>query len=223
MAFIDVRIESEKVQKHLNDIAMREFPIAIAWALTALAVDVQEAEKASLFTTFDRPTPFTVNAIRIIPAKKDTGWSEVFVMDTAAAYLYPYEVGGFAKLIGKGVTWLKPADYSLLNQYGNFSQNRVAQLKAKGSVFIVSGDAKFGKNQHKLAHGIWERIGAAPKSGKRPRGKVKGRGLRLLIKFGDPKQTRQHLDFQKRAEMIVRKNFNKRFGSALGKAIAMGR
>src|SRR5690348_6496059 len=119
MIKIDVRANVRAVEKQLSGLALKQFPFAVSRALTELAADVQKAEKDALPKVFDRPTPFTVNSIRIIPARKGQWWSEVFVQDIAAEYLQPYETHSLHKLIGRGVTWFNPKDKSLLNQYGN--------------------------------------------------------------------------------------------------------
>lgn len=210
MLTVDVRSNVLAVERKLDDFALRQMPFAVATALTMLAKDVQDAEKKSLPRTFDKPTPFTVNSIRIIPAKKNLWQAEVFVMDKAAEYLYPYEVGGLHKLIGKGITWLEPAQYGMLNAYGNFPKNTLARLKAQRSVFVGTVATKVGK-----ISGVWQRIDKS--SGKKS---PKGRGLKLLIKFGDAHPARQHLDFGVRGERVIRANFNKRMGAALARAIA---
>lgn len=228
--FIHMHSNAAAIQKKLNNIATQQFPYAIANALNDLAMDVQKAEKASLPKTFDRPTPFTMNSIRIIPARKNQWWARVFVMDIAAQYLFPYEVQGPHKLIGKGITWLNPKDKSLLNQYGNFPQYTLERLVGTKNVSSVGQGARgrrakvfAGKPQFFIGEvttekgkvgGVWQRVA---KGGK------KGRGLKLLIRFGDPHPARQHLDFVKRAETIVQQNFNKRFGAALARAIATAR
>jgi hypothetical protein len=236
---INVRSNAKQVMANLSSFASKQFPFAMAVALTDLAKDVQAAEKASLHTTFDRPTPFTVNSIRVIPAKKNLWISTVFVMDIAAQYLYPYEVGGMHKLIGPlEKTWLNPKDYSMLNQYGNFPVNTLERLigsakmdarnaKTKGyqsramrglkpfpgkpGIFVGTVTTKGGQE----IGGVWKRIDK--NTGK---GSKNGRGLKLIIRFGDARPVRQHLNFVRRAIIIVDSKFNQRFGAALAKAIA---
>lgn len=42
----------------------------------------------------------------------------------------------------------------------------------------------------------------------------------LLIRFGDPKDVAQHLNYRERAQQIVNKKFNAVFGRAMAKAMA---
>jgi hypothetical protein len=224
---IDVKSNADAVARQIGH-AAKQFPFALATALNALGTDVQKAEKAALPKVFKDPTPFTVNSIRLTPARKDRLWCTVFVQDIAAGYLYPYEVHSLHKLIGRGVTYLQPADYSLLNQYGNFPAGTLERLigtnrfqgvsrttrgkkAAPGvdGVFLASIMTKKGRIE-----GVWQRVGV---NGKR---NTKGRGLKLLLKFGDAHVARNPLDFSKRAEQLVKANFNKRFGQALAYAIA---
>lgn len=206
MIEINVRFETRKLEKALNDLAYKQLPFATSLALTAVARQVQASEKQALPSIFDKPTPFTTNSIGITPARKDNLQATVFVKDIAASYLAPYEFGGKTKGVGKRDTFLRPANVRL-NQYGNLPRSKLAQLKAKADVFV--GKVK-GKNGQEI-DGVWQRVKAS---------KGKPASLKLLVKFEDPHPARQHLDYFKRAEQLVRANFNREMGKALAKAIA---
>jgi hypothetical protein len=226
--YIDVKTNTDAVARQLGGLAAKQFPFALAQGINALATDVQRAEKEALPKVFKNPTPFTVNSIRVIPARKELPVATVFVQDIAAGYLYPYEVHSLHKLIGKGVTYLQPADYSLLNQYGNFPPGTLERLigtkNYQGTSRTTRGkSAAPGVNGVFLAtimtkkgriEGAWMRVGA---TGKRS---GKGRNLKLLLKFGDAHVARNPLNFGQRAEQLVKTNFNKRIGQALARAIA---
>jgi hypothetical protein len=203
---ISVRADTKKLEKTLNELAHKQLPFATAQALTALGRLVQASEKAALPSIFDKPTPFTTNSIGLIPARKDTLQATVFVKDIAAAYLAPYEFGGRNKGVGNRDLFLRPANIRL-NQYGNLPRNKMAALKAKPNVFV--GKIK-GKNGQEI-DGVWQRVKAS---------KGKPASLKLLIRFEDTHPARQHLDYRKRAEQLVRANFNREMGKALAKAIA---
>lgn len=221
---ISVRADVKKLEKSLNDFAYKQLPFATAQALTNLGKQVQLAEKTALPSIFDKPTPFTQNAIGVIPARKDNPQALVFMKDITAAYLAPYEFGGKNKLNSKAL--LKPVAQGV-NQYGNLPRNKLQQLIGKGDVFV--GSITF-KKSGQTVHGVWQR----PKAGKRYHGSTKygsmgdtrnkiggiHTGLTLLIKFTDAHEVKQHIDWFNRAATMVRKNFNAEFGKALAKALA---
>lgn len=205
---IDISIYGDvrKVQRNLAAFVNKQLPYGTALALTLLAKDVQEAERAQLRKRLDRPTPFTLNAIRVQAARKDTLYSRVFMQDITAAYLLPFEFGGVHKLIGKGLTWLNPKGpgWAMLNQYGNFPKNILGKLRGNKNIYVgtIRG-----------VGGVWYR-------GQGSSNHWKARTLTLLIRFGDAAPVRQHIDYRARAAAVVRANFNKRMGQGLARAVA---
>lgn len=204
---ISVRGDVRALERQLSDLAYRQMPFATAQALTSLARIVQAGEQQAMTSIFDRPTPFTINSVGVKAARKDNLQALVFVKDIAAAYLEPYEEGGVNKLNSRAL--LKPVNIAL-NQYGNMPRTKLAQLKAKGNVFIGKVKGKGGQE----IDGVWQRVKAA---------KGKPAGLKLLVRFADAHPIKQHLDYRSRAEQLVRSNFNREMGRALAKAIATAR
>ncbi|WP_250533523.1 hypothetical protein [Caballeronia sp. AZ10_KS36] len=222
---INVSADLRSLTRVLSDLEKKQLPFASAQALTAVAKNVQAAEKAALPHVFDRPTPFTVNSIGVKAARKNTQEALVFVKDIAAAYLEPYEFGGTHKLIGSGKTWLNPKDRALLNQYGNFSKSTLKRLEGRPDIFVGSIKTKSGDS----IGGVWQRptdVSAIKRSGKRGvalRGVNKSGHLRLLIRFGDAQPVRQHLDFGKRARDVVAATYRREFQTAFARALATAR
>lgn len=228
---ISIRADVKALERKLSDLAYRQMPFATAQALTALARDVQGAEKKALPGVFDRPKPFTENAIGVIPARKDNAQAMVFMRDITAAYLEPYEFGGKNKLNSRAL--LKPVDAKGdLDQYGNLPRNYLAKLKARSDIFIGVVKTKDGGE----INGVWQRtvgegtksVGVArvnKKTGAVRIGKTATRlntsgHLKLLVKFTDAHEATQHIDWFKRAEQIVRANYGRRMGEALARAVA---
>lgn len=207
MADISVSTNVKEFTKGLSTFAFRQMPFATATALTSLARIVQHGEQEAMQSVFDRPTPFTVNSVAVKPARKDDLQALVFVKDIAAAYLQPYEFGGKNKLNSKALLNPKGAP---LNQYGNLSKSKLAQLKAKGNTFIGGVKGKDGTE----IRGVWQR--QAPRKGKPA-------SLKLLIRFSDAHDVKQHLDYRSRAEQIVQGNFNFEMAAAFAKAMATAR
>jgi hypothetical protein len=201
---INIRADVKRLERSLSDLAHKQLPFATAQALTALARMAQAAEKGALPSIFDRPTPFTLNSIGVIPARKDNLQAQVFVRDIAAAYLAPYEFGGKNKLNAKAL--LKPVQQRV-NQYGNLPRNKIAQLTARADVFVGKVKGKDGAE----IDGVWQRVKAA---------KGKPGGLKLLVRFAEAHEATKHLDFRKRAETLIRANFDAEMAKALAKAMA---
>lgn len=227
MLGISIRSNIDEFGRTLNAFAQQQLPYAASLAINALAKDVVEAERENMRQVLDRPTPFTLNSIRRVPATKRNLVATVFVMDTAAAYLEPYEEGGLHKLIGKGVTWLNPKKGTPLNQYGNLTKSQLRGLKSRRQVFVGSVRGKDGEN----IGGVWLR----PKAPKRAKGAPKAKGwkvlqqpasrepLKLLIRFGDAMPVKQHLDYRGVAIRTVQANLHRRMAEAVAKAVATAR
>ncbi|MBO9647374.1 MAG: hypothetical protein J7605_02605 [Variovorax sp.] len=207
MLDINVRSDIKAIERSLSDFAYRQMPFATAQGLTELAKIVQKGEQDGMRSVLDRPTPFTVNSVDIKAARKDNLQATVFMKDIAAAYLEPYEFGGANKLNSRAL--LRPAN-TPVNQYGNLAKTKLAQLKAKGNVFVGKVQGKGGQE----IDGVWQRVPA--KNGKPA-------SVKLLIRFEDAHPVTQHLDYRQRAELLVRSNFNRCLGTALARAIATAR
>ena len=80
------------------DRAAGQMRFAAAFALTAAMKDVREAEVKKMQSVFDRPTPYTLNALRVTPANKRTLRAELgfkeFGGTPAWKYLGPQVKGG---------------------------------------------------------------------------------------------------------------------------------
>lgn len=126
----------------LTRAAVERLPIATAIALTRTAQDVLAAEKAEMAKDFDRPTPWTLNALRMLPASPGNLVSEVRQKDdNARRDALGREVEGgtrrqkaFEKRLSpifshiSGATRIVPADNAALDQYGNWSSGQRNQV-----------------------------------------------------------------------------------------------
>lgn len=218
---ISVSDDIAKLRKSLTDLEKRQLPFATANALTALAKNAQAAEKEAMPEVFDRPTPFTVNSVAVRGARKSNLEARVFIKDIAAAYLEPFEFGGNHKLLGSGRTWLNPKDKAQLNQYGNFSKTALKRLQARPDIFI--GNIKTSSGE--TIGGVWRRPPSARvtkvrgKRGSVVQGSPRGH-LKLLVRFGDARPVKQHLEFGERAFEVVNDTFEREFEVAMNQAIA---
>lgn len=225
MSAFEISIASNirQIQKSLGAFANQQLPFATATALTSLAKLVREEEVKNMAATFKNPSPFTLRSVRSTAARKDNPTATVFVMDKAAEYLDPYEVGGVHKINSKAL--LNPKDIAL-NQYGQLRRGTLAALKARSDIFIGLVMTKRG-----VVNGVWQREAATAvitnkKTGKArtsKRGVNQSGKLKLLVRFGDALPVTQRLNYQARAKQVIDANFNREMGRAISRAIATAR
>jgi len=192
----DIKDLSAKLQS-----LKKQIPFATAQALTSVARQIAAAEKTAFQRKLENPTPFTVNSVGAVGARRDNLTATVFVRDIAAGYLAPLEFGGVHKLNGQAL--LNPKDIKL-NKYGNLSRNKISQLKAKSNVFIGDVDG---------INGVWQRVKAKRGRKGKKRQKRSANGTRrareknpmpkLLIRFGDALPVKPTLGYMDRAEKMA--------------------
>lgn len=195
----------------------KQLPFATAQAMTAVVRKIEDAQKVAMQRNLDNPTPFTVKSVKSRGARKNDLKAKVFVMNTAAAYLEPFETGGVHKLNGSAL--LNPKDIKL-NKYGNLPRNKLSSLKSKENTFI--GDIG-GVN------GVWQRKKA--KKGKKGRKRLQRspNGTRrdrkkqpmpkLLIRFGDALPVEPVLGYQDRAMKMTQALLPQEINRAIAEAI----
>lgn len=199
----------------------KQIPFATAQAMTAVVRKIEDAQKVAMQRNLDNPTPFTVKSVKSRGARKSDLKAKVFVMNTAAAYLEPFEIGGVHKLNGSAL--LNPKDIKL-NKYGNLPRNKLSSLKSKENTFI--GDIG-GVN------GVWQRKKAkkGKKSRKRlqrsPNGTRRDRKKqpmpKLLIRFGDALPVEPVLGYQDRAMKMTQSLLPQEINWAIAEAIRTAR
>lgn len=195
----------------------KQIPFATAQAMTVVVRKIEDAQKVAMQRNLDNPTPFTVKSVKSRGARKSDLKAKVFVMNTAAAYLEPFETGGVHKLNGSAL--LNPKDIKL-NKYGNLPRNKLSSLKSKENTFI--GDIG-GVN------GVWQRKKA--KKGKKGRKRLQRspNGTRrdkkkqpmpkLLIRFGDALPVEPVLGYQDRAMKMTQALLPQEINRAIAEAI----
>ncbi|UFH69706.1 hypothetical protein [Morganella morganii] len=195
----------------------KQIPFATAQAMTAVVRKIEDAQKVAMQRNLDNPTPFTVKSVKSRGARKSDLKAKVFVMNTAAAYLEPFETGGVHKLNGSAL--LNPKDIKL-NKYGNLPRNKLSSLKSKENTFIgdISG-----------VNGVWQRKKA--KKGKKgrkrlqrsPNGTRRDRNKlpmpKLLIRFGDALPVEPMLGYQDRAMKMTQALLPQEINWAIAEAI----
>lgn len=233
---IRIQIDTKQAKKAFGlwatDLQKKQLPFAMALALTRTAQLVQQAETANLPEVFDRPTPFTMKAIGMQKATKSKLESVIFVKDIQAGYLKPYIMGGLSvPAKPANIAMLRPKAIDL-NQYGNIPANKIKKLLGNKDKYFL-GTVTFKKTGK--VTGLWERVDTGTIGHKvtwSERGQkwrhgtvIKGEkhNLKLLMRFGDPKEVKQHFAYFKNAEAIVKKNFDIELKKAMKQAIATAR
>ncbi len=199
----------------------KQIPFATAQAMTAVVRKIEDAQKVAMQRNLDNPTPFTVKSVKSRGARKSDLKAKVFVMNTAAAYLEPFETGGVHKLNGSAL--LNPKDIKL-NKYGNLPRNKLSSLKSKENTFIgdISG-----------VNGVWQR--RKSKKGKKGRKRLQRspNGTRrdrkkqpmpkLLIRFGYALPVEPVLGYQDRAMKMTQALLPQEINRAIAEAIRTAR
>jgi len=174
---------SRDVDAALRGLAPRQWAFAQALALTRTAQSVKAAERAAMQTAFDRPTPFTLNSLRLQSATRPRPEARVWFKDPPRLterdhYLLPQVHGGQrrqkrfegtlqrAGLLSKGKA-LVPASAAPLDAYGNVTRSIYARILADLRASPVGANKRRGgryfygrPGNGRLPRGIWKRFPA---------------------------------------------------------------
>lgn len=192
-----------EVEARLDDLTLRQMPFAISRTLNDTAKDVVKAQVVEMQHVFDRPTPFTLNAFRVIPSTKTNLTAVVTTKDRQSTYL-PLQAEGGVDVPLK-IALLIPV-HAALNQYGNMTKGFVRYLLGRPDVFVAR--QRVAKTAH-LVPGIYQRQeGAAPI---------------LLIKFESSKPVAPRYPFKSVAEATAWAVLPGHFAQRMAEAMATAR
>lgn len=220
---IDVRRGLKELSRDFDAFRQKQLPFAASMALTSVANLVKDAETKALEETFDKPTPFTMRAFGVKPARKSNLVATVYARDIQAKYLEPYaDSGSGMQVLGDKKGILAPKAIPL-NAYGNIPKGKLAALKGRPDIFIGQITTK----DRRVVNGVWQRPTPTPakgqKGGKGSRLANRTGKLKLLIQFEDPRPVKPRLHYGPRAEDVVRKHLIPEFKAALDRAMATAR
>lgn len=168
---------ADALGKRISNAIARQIPFATANALTQTAHRVRDAEKAEMVRVLDRPTPFTLNAWQVVPARKDTLVAEVVHKYLPGAggrhYLAPQIEGGPRPMkrfeqnllradIGAGAfEAVIPARTAKKDAYGNWSggerQRVLSALQAQRDPLSNTTDRSRARNPRRAEYYVGER------------------------------------------------------------------
>lgn len=215
----EVRADFRPISRRLDDLAKRQVPFAAARALNDTAQVAANAVRKEMPRIFDRPTPFTKNAIGVERATKQRLQARVFVKDRQAEYLEVQEIGGTRQPKKKA---LVIPEQMQLNQHGNMPRRALQIAKARKNTFIgtVRG-----------VGGLWQR----PDRGKRRNDGGNGTkgalnsehgfktGLKLLVRFVAKAAYKPAFGFRKKVNRTAAAVLPTAFRQSLAKALATAR
>ena len=236
----------------MGDVAARHIPFATALALTRTAQEAQRHEQHEMRDVFDRPTPFTLSALRVVPATKTNLTASVEIKDSAAKgvaaskYLAPEVYGGRRDLkafelalFHAGVLppghYIVPGEAAKLDAYGNISRGQITQIlsyfRARLDVGYTSNATE--KTRARLKKGSKRRYGIVyfvSKPGDRlPPGvwmrEIHGLGSRVrpIMMFVTRAQYEAIFDFHYVIERTAQEVLPKEFELALAEALRTAR
>jgi hypothetical protein len=225
-----ISIESEIKQgiEWLENIK-KGVPSVLSKTLNETAKDVKAAEVEEMKTVFDRPKPFTLNAILIRFASRDNLTVEIGFREwagkgtPAGKYLMPQVYGENRPLKRSetilGSYWV-PAPGARLDQYGNISAGQITQVLSRLGLF---GEMGYSMNvtrrsrktnrkprdyfiiregdQNHLHPGVWERL--------------PGHRVRPVLLFIKSPHYQVRFKFNEVAEKTLTENIQKRFNEAI--------
>jgi hypothetical protein len=162
---INISSNARALTARLTAIEKRQLPFAVAMALNATAKDVQTGITTTLPDVFDRPAPFTMNALAVLPAGKTAPVATVLVKDQQAKYLRFEQFGGTrtaaANSIKPATALALPSGSLPLDSYGGMRRGQLAKLKEAAK-------------QNASARQDWRAARKAARDGQAPRSRAKG-------------------------------------------------
>jgi hypothetical protein len=231
----------------------RQHRFAVALALTRTTQDVKAAEEAEMREVFDRPTDYTMRALRIIPATKDRLEASVELKDDSAGsgtppekYLSPQIEGGsrvlkrFERALQAAGAMLPgyyavPGRFARLDAFGNVSRGQIIQILSQLRITLTAGYTRNISTDPKKRAAAFRRAGGQYFALPTGRGKLLpgiyqardtawGRAApRPVFIFVRSTTYRRRFDFDGIAERTAQERFPERFEEAMELALRTGR
>lgn len=232
---------------------VRQIPFASARALTRTAQLVQAAEVHEISDVFRQPTPYTLSAVALRPATKESQSAYVWIKSDSAKgtpaekYLSAEIEGGSRslkrfELALRSVGALPDSYYAVpgsgakVDSYGNMDRGQIVQILAFFKAFPEAGYRAniTTAGRQRLAKGTKAKQGFAyfvgrPAGGKLPLGVwqrtsfAHGSSIRPVLIFVPSVLYEPIFDFYFVASTIITRNMDKEFRSALADAVASAR
>lgn len=207
----------------LSSLGQDQIPFAAALALTRTAQGVKEVLVTSMRTVFDRPTPYTLNSLRVFPATKEKLVARVWMKDEsvkaepATRWLTPEIYGGDRRtkrverqLRERGILpegkYVVPGAGAKLDKYGNMNRGQVTKaLSGIGGYTQQGYDANATDSSRSVKKGNYRRYFVMHGPDRQPIGiaerTAKGKdGLAMILAFVSKPTYRKTFDFHQIAQ-----------------------
>lgn len=237
---LEVGVRMDAPVRRLSNIETRQLPFALSQALNDSAKEALELVQRQMDTVFDRPTPWTQNALMVWRATKETLEAQVKERPSVGRrhYLKVQEFGGQRPMKGiernlatrlpyEGIIGaVIPGDAAQMDAYGNWSrgqQNKIlSALQAQADPFANTPSAS-GKRRKRKPRDIY----FVPKPGQLSPGIWRRRDGFILDKvalFIDYQpQYQPRFEFYETAEASVRESLPRHFATRMAQAVATAR
>jgi hypothetical protein len=235
---INVTSDIKRLGNTLSDVERKVLPQTIHDTTRFLTFDLRDLQKKTVKKKFDRPTPWTVNSIRVRYSRRSEPkqFGEVFFAEfpskgtPAYKYLEPHIFGGQRGQKRHEVALTKmgllpaggstaPASDARLNRYGNITGGTytkiLSQLGAMGEQGYLANQTARSKAR---AGGRRTQYYVARKGGKAVgvRQRTSKRNTKQILNFSDTRPTyRKRYDFYGISRKFVQQNARTKFFKAL--------
>lgn len=239
---LGIAADTNQFETTLKGWELTQLPFATAKALTATGQKVKAAITASIKSSFDRPTPYTVNSVYLQPATKNNLVAEVNLKNWASkgtppsVFLAPQVYGGSRQpkasekllqrknILPGGMLWV-PGSGANLDRYGNMSRGQIVQvisaLQANSAAgYTANKSYRIGARRNYNTDGYF--VGK-PANGLLPLGvylRTKT-GLKPIMIFVKSANYHPQLPFFDVANQIYAANFQTEFNNALRDALIL--
>lgn len=225
---IDIRSNIPQISAWLTDAQKKQLPFATALAMTMTAKEAKLDAVSVMRKVFDRPTPYTLNALQAVPANKRALVASIefreFGSPPAKRYLNPEVHGGprsqksserkLQRLMA-GSSHYVPARDMPLNKFGNLSgaviQKIISQVGAHGDQSATKSSRSKGKRKASAYF--------VPRKG----GMIlerKGDSIKPVLIFTRPPSYTKRFPFQETVQATVARRFDDHFAAAFERAMA---
>lgn len=248
---ITVQTNVADTARRLDAKAIRQLPFIRSLALNRTAQIIKPGMIQVMKQRFDRPTPYTLNSLRIVAADRKQAVQEAkvhFKDDSykgtpATKFLTPGMYGGprghkrFEKaLISKGLMksdqFAMPASGAKLDAYGNMQRGQIVQILSALKAFGEQGymanrtaSRRSAKKGTKAPYFVGDPVGLGTGVWKRTKadGGTMGGGVEPVLVFGKQPRYRVRVPFEKIAGNMARKHLPLEFSKAFDHAMKTSR
>lgn len=240
-----IRVTLEGAKKVAEELGKyeKQIPFATALALTRTAQHAKRALEREMGSVFDRPTRWTLNSLRLFPAKKSKLEARVWMKDEAVKsspatrWLNPEIEGGpredkasernlRRRWILPAGKYIAPGKGAKLDRFGNITKGTITKALSGVGGFSESGfSANATGSKRSRRKGNAKRYFVI-RRGKTPIGiaeRTSRAKMHVLLAFVSRPTYRRRLDFYGIGDKVVKRHLADEFRKAMTKAIGSAR